>query len=183
MKSTWLFTQRKKILIAAVCLFLSGCGSLIPYYDPNPTSGGGFIIRSDRIRRLSTGNTDLGFASYNLVFMEFVDEFGKKRNELTGNLQVVISEKPETSRGYTVYPGLSIYYYSYTIKIIRFGFDTQSWFTEIDVIQTGPINSSFRCANAYHNAMDTLCPLDSISMAVKTTRFPLPCDGNRSMEA
>jgi hypothetical protein len=123
----------KKCILPFIGLFLFSCvvsrsDTVMPpltststkiYANTNPSFLGEFGVFS--------------IATSNFFRREFIDEWGNKRDEETAALYVMIFHQPDTYKIFDGYAGLSIYYYSYKIHILRLGYDKDGLFTEIDV--------------------------------------------------
>jgi hypothetical protein len=152
----------KIFIIPEVCLFLSGCGSLFPNVSATPLTSTSKLIHSNTqaIILCEFGNLELGTSNYE--GREFIDEFGNKKTEATAGLWVSIEDQPETRQFYRAYGGLSIFYYSYRIQVLRIGADLQAGFTEVEVTngkQAGSSGSLVLVANEtvkYNGALGIL---------------------------
>ena len=133
MKISRLVAQWKKFVISALCLILSGCGSLFPDASTSPLSSTSQLTHDGTQASFDCGDEILSIGSSGYSYIEFIDLFGKKRSEQTSGLYIYISNKPETNRSFRAYTGLTIYYYIYEIQVLRLGRDLQNPFTEVDV--------------------------------------------------
>jgi hypothetical protein len=133
MKMPRLVAQWKRIVISALCLILSSCGSLFPDASTSPLSSTSQLTHDGTQASFDCGGEMLSIGSSGYSYMEFIDIFGKKRSELTSGLYIYISNKPGTNRSFRAYTGLTIYYYIYKIQVLRLGRDLQNPFTEVDV--------------------------------------------------
>ncbi|MBN2085787.1 MAG: hypothetical protein JW748_11245, partial [Anaerolineales bacterium] len=78
------------------------------------------------------GDVELAIGSSGYRERNFIDEFGKRRNEVTSSLWVYTIGNVKPARIYKAYEGVTIYYYLYKIHVLRLGRDLQNPFTEVD---------------------------------------------------
>lgn len=135
---------QKHILLPAICLLLSSCGSFFPAASTSPLSATSHIIHHGTTTTFNCGNESLHFASSGYDSTEFIDVLGKKRGEITSRLYVGMSGKPETIKDFRAYTGLTIYYYQFQIQVLRLGRDLQNPFTEASVGYMQQLESSVR---------------------------------------
>jgi hypothetical protein len=133
MKSTRNNPQWKRILFPAVCLILTGCGSLFPFESASPLSLTSQITHHGTVASFDCAGETIAIASSGYEYTEYIDISGKIRKEQTSTLFIVMRDKPETRRSFTAYTGLTIYYYIYKIYVFRLGRDLQNPFTEVNV--------------------------------------------------
>ncbi|MBN2085769.1 MAG: hypothetical protein JW748_11155 [Anaerolineales bacterium] len=142
MEYSKLIKQCNGILLFALCLLISGCGSLFPNASASPLSPSSHIIHSGTTTTFVCGDERIGIASYSFFTAEFIGQTGEKRNEIMSRINVAIEGKPETSRDYYAYDGLIIHYFKYRIQVLRLGIDLQNRFTEVNVAILQKTNSS-----------------------------------------
>ena len=133
MKSTWGNTQWKRILFPAVCLILTGCGSLFPDASTSPLTSTSKLTHDGTQASFDCGDKLISIGSGNYGFADFIDVDMKSRSEQTSSLWITIRDHPETMKIYRAYTGLTIYYYIYRIHVFRLGRDLQNPFTEVNV--------------------------------------------------
>jgi hypothetical protein len=132
----------KVIFFSAVCLLLSGCGRFDAYSIRRPiTTFGGKVIYSGTQASFHCNNNIISLASANYYSAEFIDESGEKRTGNISGLSVTMKDKPEAYRFYSVYSGLTIYYYFVKIEILQVGDD----FTEVEVSVVEQSGKTERC--------------------------------------
>ncbi len=123
--------QCKRLFFPAMCLILAGCGPLTIDTDLESSSADGVIVHADGRGHYSCENGDLYFTGYSSSEIEFIDQFGKNRNERTFGLWIAIEKQPESHLYFRAYEGLTIYYYSYTLRVLCVGY--QSSYVDIEV--------------------------------------------------
>lgn len=101
------------------------------------STASGVIIQDNGRGHYSCGNGDLYFTGYSASEIEFVDQFGKTRNERTFGLWIAIANQPESHLYYRTYDGLTIYYYSYTIRVLSVGSKSSYVHIEVDCGKEG----------------------------------------------
>jgi hypothetical protein len=133
MKMSQVVTQWKRIVISAICLLLSGCGSLFPDASTSPLTSTSKLTHHGTVASFDCGDKMVSIGSSNYGVADFIDFVGNSRSEQTSSLWIVISDQPETMKNYRAYTELTIYYYIYRIHVFRLGRDLQNPFTEINV--------------------------------------------------
>jgi hypothetical protein len=128
----WIFYNNWKIIpLPAICLVLSGCGSFFPDSSASPMSSTSQLTHQGTVASFDCGDEIISIGSSGYGYTEFIDVFGKKRNEQTSMLDIVLDNHPETLRSYLAYAELTIYFYEYKIQVLRLGRDLQNPFTEV----------------------------------------------------
>jgi hypothetical protein len=134
MKLTRLNKAWNRIIYPAVCLLLSGCGSLFMINaNTSPSQPYSQLVHQSAVASFQCDEDIISIASGGYFNGEFFDQSGKKRNEMLSQLFISMRHKPEASRIVYAYSGMTFYYYMYRIQILRFGMDLQNPYTEVRV--------------------------------------------------
>jgi hypothetical protein len=126
------FKRSTGIPLPAVCLILVGC---VPWHSDPLTysrSPNGLTIQDNGRAQYSCENEELSFTGYSSSETEFIDQFGIIRKERSFGLWIAKSGVQEPHLFYTVYEGLTIYYYSYRFYDFFVSYDATSLSFEVD---------------------------------------------------
>ena len=131
MRSFWNKNQWRGVIFPGICLLLSGCGSFFPAASASPSQPYAQLVHQTAVASFLCDGEIISIASGGFFNADFIGQSGEKRNETLSQLFISMRDKPEASRMVYAYGGMTFYYYTYRIQIIRLGRDLQNPFTEV----------------------------------------------------